>query len=295
MSHKPIILDLEQGSSEWHAYRDTRIGASDVPIILGVSPWSTPRKLWERKQHLTAPTPVNDAMKRGTELEPVIRAQAELKFAVALEPFVIQHPHHEFLFASLDGWDRDANIVHEFKAPNQTVHAMAQNGEIPEYYLLQVQVQMMVADSQQAYYHTWYEGELATVPVLPPDKKTCTRIIKACTKFYEQLQTFVEPDAVAGDFIEHNDDEWLKLAKELIQKQQDAESALQRCDEIKLRLQELAEGQNAIGGGVRVCKYMRKGTVQYKLIPELQDVDLDQYRTEAKEHWRISVERDRAI
>ena len=38
-----------QGTSEWLENRKNHIGASDAPVVMGVSPWDTPYKLWENK------------------------------------------------------------------------------------------------------------------------------------------------------------------------------------------------------------------------------------------------------
>ena len=43
------MKELVQQSEEWLEFRRSRIGASDAPIIMGVSPWKTHYKLWVEK------------------------------------------------------------------------------------------------------------------------------------------------------------------------------------------------------------------------------------------------------
>jgi len=44
-----LIDDLEQGSSEWHAWRKGVIGASDAPKIMGENPWGSRSSLLDEK------------------------------------------------------------------------------------------------------------------------------------------------------------------------------------------------------------------------------------------------------
>ena len=40
------IVQLVQGSAEWHAHRRGLRNASETPAVLGISPWVTPYQLW---------------------------------------------------------------------------------------------------------------------------------------------------------------------------------------------------------------------------------------------------------
>ena len=42
------LINLEQGTYEWLEWRMGGLGASDAPVVMGVSPYSTSRTLWER-------------------------------------------------------------------------------------------------------------------------------------------------------------------------------------------------------------------------------------------------------
>src|SRR5258708_3135701 len=84
MSKDFIVHDLRQGSQECLDFRKGKVGASDVAAILEMSPWETKLQCWERfisgesKQK-------NDAMQRGTNLEPEALAAANAIFGG--EPF----------------------------------------------------------------------------------------------------------------------------------------------------------------------------------------------------------------
>lgn len=63
--------------------RQLRIGASDVPVLLGLSRWRTPYDLWLEKTGRKAPDPVdNEAVRVGIVLEPALLDWAEQKLGV---------------------------------------------------------------------------------------------------------------------------------------------------------------------------------------------------------------------
>jgi hypothetical protein len=43
------------------------------------------------------------------------------------------------------------------------------------------------------------------------------------------------------------------------------------------------------GAGVKVTRFSKAGSVDYKRVPELKGVDLEQYRGKAREEVRITV------
>jgi len=45
-----MIVDLQQNTPEWIAFRVDKLGASDAPIIMESSPWTTPDRDWETQR-----------------------------------------------------------------------------------------------------------------------------------------------------------------------------------------------------------------------------------------------------
>jgi putative phage-type endonuclease len=66
-------------SDEWHAARASRLGASEISAVLGLSPWESRFSLWHRKAGLVPPAIETDEMTWGHYLEAPIAARfAEL-------------------------------------------------------------------------------------------------------------------------------------------------------------------------------------------------------------------------
>lgn len=55
------IVNLVQGTTEWHEHRRVHRNASETSVVLGCSSWTTPYQLWQQKLGLAKPD-VNAAM-----------------------------------------------------------------------------------------------------------------------------------------------------------------------------------------------------------------------------------------
>src|SRR3990167_10286820 len=91
----------------WLEARRQGLGASDAPVILGLSPWKTPLALYAEKLGLEIEEPEQtEAMAWGLRLQPVIIAafqeQNPERVAIAKQEFVIDRsPEHPWMLASL--------------------------------------------------------------------------------------------------------------------------------------------------------------------------------------------------
>jgi len=107
------IVELTQGSPEWHAYRYSRRNASESAAVLGLSPWMTRYQLWLLKTSRSG-TKVTHAMQPGTDMEPLARAAYEARIGFVMQPLVLEAGDYS---ASLDGMTLDGDLVLEIKCP----------------------------------------------------------------------------------------------------------------------------------------------------------------------------------
>lgn len=56
----------------WLAERMKGIGSSDAGTLMGISPFSTPLKLWRQRMGIDPPTPESESMRNGHYLEPAV-------------------------------------------------------------------------------------------------------------------------------------------------------------------------------------------------------------------------------
>jgi len=98
------IVQLQQGSPEWHEHRRTHRNASETATVLGLSPWQTAYQLWAEKTGRTEPAPATEVMAHGTRMEPRARAAYEARTGLVMEPLVVVDGEYS---ASLDGMTPD--------------------------------------------------------------------------------------------------------------------------------------------------------------------------------------------
>lgn len=79
---------------------------------------------------------------------------------------------------------------------------------------------------------------------------------------------------------QRNDKPWQRAAQAWLQANAAFEAA-------KAEVKKLAAGNSCYGAGVK-CLYSKQSNIDYKAIPELQGVDLDEYRKPEYEVCRIA-------
>lgn len=278
--------------------RKNYLGASDAPVIMGVSPWSTQYKLWQEKLDLVPPKETNWAMKRGTELEPIARDAYISITGAFVEPRRLLHPEISFMLANMDGITPCGSKAVEIKNPGEADHAIAKEGKIPDKYYPQLQHQLeimhLLFGVKSMDYFSYRNGDSALIEV-KWDEKYTKKLCSESKKFWKYIETLTPPPMTDKDYTKRNDDDWSIKSliwsekKEILQKAQEiVDRAKQEEEEAKEQLILCSNGISSFGSGVKLVKGSRKGLVNYKIIPELKGVDLDLYRGKTTETWTIS-------
>lgn len=280
---------LQQGTPEWLDLRRTKIGASDAPTIMSVSPWMTPYQLWEYKVGLRAPQAENDAMRRGRNMEDTARRQFEKNTGIIVFPAVLFHRDHDWMMASLDGIDIEHTTLVEIKCPGREDHQKAMDGRVPEKYYPQLQHQMAVCDLPQAIYYSYTDYCDASV-VVKRDDEYIERLITAEQSFWCGVENLDPPTLADRDYVTHNDDIWRATTERWKRAHIMLKAAEEEEAEMRRALISMADGCNSRGNGVRLLRGMRRGNVDYRSIPEIQGLSLETYRKPPSEFWRVSYE-----
>lgn len=296
MVKEPILIDLVQGSDSWKEFRREKIGASDAPIIMGVG-YKSVTDLYEEKVNGKDPF-VSGAMRRGSEMEILARKWAENLLGEELKPVVYQHAFHDWMIASFDGVNEDRSCAIEIKCPGERMHKLVkETNEIPDMYKWQMYHQMEVLNLKEMFYISFYDEEDAVVIKLDRDDVMIEHMVNCEKRFYiDHMMQKVkpsEPEEVEDlEDLEIDDERRkqfeidfknLKQIRDKIKHWQDIEKYLVE------RIRSRCEGKSVCLGSFKCTKFSSKGTVQYKDIPELKDVDLELYRGPEKEIWRITT------
>jgi len=284
------IVKLIQGSAEWHEHRRTHRNASETAVVLGVSPWLTPYQLWQHKLGLVVPE-VNPAMLRGTALEPAARAAYERATGLVMQPLVIVEGAYS---ASTDGitlaGDRLLEIKCPFRGRESTLWRSIQDRCLPEHYRWQVQHLLMVTGADVADVYIFDGSEGIVFPVAP-DEPVWPQIRAAWDEFVNYVAEKRAPPLTDRDTRVRDDPEWLSAAAAYLELRAAHEELSAKVEEAKDRVLSLTAHAREEGGGLAVTRFWKRGSIDYKRVPELAHVNLEAFRAPAREEIRIAVAR----
>ncbi|KAB7628170.1 lambda-exonuclease family protein [Alkalilimnicola sp. S0819] len=286
-----------QGSAEWHAHRAGRGNASELPALLGCSPWfpRTPLELWELKTGRRRVT-VSPAMRRGLRLEPRARAWLEALSDTVYEP---QLRVRGRLSASLDGLRFDERELVEIKCPvhgaaSATWAQVAGEGRPPEHYWWQVQQQLYCAGAERARFAVFHaEGgrivDMVECPVLA-DEQAQARLEQAWADFFPWLDADEPPPPLEGDARRRDDRAWRDAVSRWKEARHWLDQARQAEQEARRALLGQAGDRSTVGAGLRVTRHWQKGALDWgRLAQELDpSMDLEPFRKPGSWRYRIS-------
>lgn len=185
------IVNLEQGSQEWLAWRMNHITSTDSSVIMGCNPWIDLKTLWQRKLGFLDKEPENAAMRRGSNLEPLAREAFIDSTNIIVTPQVGEHDTIDFIGTSLDGISEDGAVIVEIKCPVKLTNHLAQgepDAEPPAHYFCQMQHHLMVSGASICYYVSYHpeDPDLIIIKEILPDAKYIEDLIKAETCFWKK-------------------------------------------------------------------------------------------------------------
>jgi putative phage-type endonuclease len=274
----PTIERLRQNTPEWQHWRRQGIGASDAPVIMGETPFKSPRTLWSIKTGRMPEEPAGPAARRGRELEGYARRAYERRTGIQVEPLCLVHQELGWMRASLDGLSFDGTTLVEIKCPlNLRDRISAVQGRIPSQYHAQLQHQLEVSGAERAHYWSFHGSDGFLIEIRP-DHEYAKRLIDAEAQFWQRVQ----------------DNRWLEVLNEELDLSADSNwrHAALRYREVRLRLEQatfeehnlraaltrMATARRTYGCGVEVVKSSRRGAVDYSAVAELRGVNLEPYR-----------------
>lgn len=193
--------EYARNRAAWLEARRGGLGASEVAGVLGVSPWTTPYKVWCDKVATTPPVELTT--------EPIVwghRAEAMIARAVGVDypdlgrvepsPGLLAHEEHPIIRATLDrtlvprrsprGTDPHGLLELKNIGTSMYRHAWV-DGVPPVYYLLQVLIQEAVSGLEVGYLGVLVGGQRLLEPYLVEyDHDAATALIAACEEWWER-------------------------------------------------------------------------------------------------------------
>jgi putative phage-type endonuclease len=286
---KPALIlkrKKQMTNEEWLKWRRGGIGSSDAPIVLGISPWRTPHELWQDKVYGNLVQLENSSMTRGKELEDVARREFEKEMHVTVFPKNVMHKASDWIRASLDGIDMEGKIMVEIKCPNRDDHFVALNKMVPEKYIPQVQHQLLVTGLDGMYYYS-FDGKKGAIVEVARDNAYIASMLEEEQKFWDLVLSKTPPPLTDRDFLSmEGNEEWRRLSEDWLALADNLEYFEQKEKETRSALISLSSDRNAKGNGVKICKSICNGAIDFKqVMADHPEIDWESYRKNPFTKW----------
>lgn len=283
---------MQQNTTEWLEWRNKGIGASDAPIIMGVSPWKTPYKLWLEKTTGQSDFQGNEATERGHALEDTARQCAEKQLKRLFFPYCVQHKKYRWMRASLDGITFSGEIL-EIKCPYKpenpdSDHQQAKQQKIPEKYWPQLQHQLEAYQADKGWYFS-FDGQDGVAIPFERDEKFIAELLEKEKAFWSCVKELKPPKLTERDYQVIEEQEALKKSQKILELRKKLDAIHDELDPLEQELKEqYCKDTCALIGDLKFTRFVRKGIVNYNLVPELKGVNLDKYRNPSIVSFRVS-------
>jgi len=93
--------------------------------------------------------------------------------------------------------------------------------------------------------------------------------------------------SIMDDHTQRKSD-WISIARQLYKLKQTRKELVKQEGKLQEELKVLSEDKNAKGGGFAFTCFMRKGSVEYAKVKELEGIDLEPYRKGSVLMWKLS-------
>jgi len=189
------IVDLKQGSKEWLQFRQEKITATDASIINGTNTFrgNSPINLWREKLLLIDKEPVTKIMSEGTALEEKALEWVNKTLNTNFRPIVVISEEHDYLMASLDGYEESQPYHLEIKCGKRS-YEEAKNVIIPPYYYDQVQHQMFITQKYSTLYVAYRPRLEPVMIIIGRDDNYYDKVLRKLKKFYKYLINWDAPE-----------------------------------------------------------------------------------------------------
>jgi len=196
-----IVKGLIQGSQEWLEFRTKHYGASDAPVMMGLSSYKTRDELMrERKTGVTQEidSATQARFDEGHRVEALARSVIEEQEGQELFPVTATLDFNGLpLSASFDGVDMFETFCFEHKLINSKLAALTSIDELDMQYKVQMTQQMLVGGLKKCLFvasdgtkenmiQLWYEY----------DDSLASDIVKNWSQFAADLESYEAPEIV---------------------------------------------------------------------------------------------------
>lgn len=239
------IIDLKQDSDAWHEWRNQGIGSSDIAAIMGKSPFKTAKDVYNEKTGANYTVRENFYMRRGKMFEEKARECFNASIFKKFTPVCIEHQQIPYFHASLDGYCFEHDESVEIKVPGEKNWVLSNEGEIPEYYNIQMQWQMMITGHKFMYYVVYSPDHNDLIYIkCEANEHYQEKLKQEGELFWDNLKNGFPPALQKGDYIFVEDDSIAPLEQEYIRLAEEIKERQEKLKNLKSQILDYGDGGN---------------------------------------------------
>lgn len=267
------ILDLVQGTPEWHEWRRRVIGATDTTAILGLSPYKTQRDVMSEKLGLgeAAEEGKEFIFARGHAAEEKMRTYINAAFKKDFKPACVE-ADNGYQGASLDGLEQGFGICEMKYTGRKVVSDVQKHGvsAVPRHHLFQMYKGLSVSEQELAYYCIQDDKGNTHIQEIPRDEEQIKIINEYDFRFLKMWQEMKMPELTKADTLFVNDEKLISSARRLCELKQHMDTLKSEYETLEDILKQSAAHNKVAVGPLLITTYERAGSIDYGKIPELK-------------------------
>lgn len=264
-----LVKTNELTHEEWLEHRRKGIGGSDIAGILGMSPWSSPIKVYQDKIGELPPIEGNESMYWGNVLEDIVAKEFQKRtgMKVRKKNAMLYHPEYPFMTANVDRLIVGKKEGLECKTTNEFAkNEWIEGEEVPVQYFLQCQWYMAVTGYKVWHIAVLIGGNKFHYDTIKRDEELIEMMIKEADHFWNEHVVKRIPPEFDGSKAS---DELLKQlypisdSEKVIQLTNSFSGDLQKYDELKEQKKEIEKDikdiENRIKGEMQDAEIAKTG------------------------------------
>jgi putative phage-type endonuclease len=262
-----IEVKLEQGSPEWIQWRKEGIGASDIPAILGISPYISANKLWKIKKNIINDYQISEYAKiMGGQAEEEARISFNELTGKIFVPVCFESDVIPQFKCSLDGYCNGEIFEAKFVA-QEYYNDLKKGKPVRPDHMAQMQWQIFITGADSANYFVVTKSGAKLALTVSPDPKLIKTCIIEAQAFLINLNENIEPPLGKEDYYDVTMESDVDLAKafnnlEVVKKQLD--HLREQEEELRAFLISNAKHSKMSYKSMKLFKTTRAGGIDYK-------------------------------
>jgi hypothetical protein len=194
---------------------------------------------------------------------------------------------YPYLSASLDGYDEKYGIFEAKLVGKKVLDKIIKEDLIPDHHWDQIQFQLLVTGLGKTQYFARTKDGESVLKTYERDENHILRLLALALGFQNRVKNLIEPELSNKDYMIPRDEKIQEAFKRLkvLKSEQDLIKA--EIDSLKSLISKNAKHDKLAFEDMIFYKSKRKGSVKYREIPELKEVDLEEFRGESVEVWTL--------